>query len=124
MPGRDLPPHLLTGRRAEDFAIDYLRACGLALTERNYRCRWGEIDLVMTEGERTVFVEVRYRRSDHYGGALASIDRRKQRRLLAAARHYMVERRIRGSVRLDVVAVSPNHDGFSIQWVKNAIEAQ
>jgi putative endonuclease len=124
MSGHDLPPHLLTGRRAEDLAADYLLTRGLALAERNYRCRWGEIDLVMTEGERTIFVEVRYRRSDHYGGALASIDRRKQRRLLAAARHYMVERRIRGSVRLDVVAVSPYDDGFSIQWVKNAIEAQ
>jgi putative endonuclease len=114
----------LTGPQAESWAAEYLTARGLRLIERNYRCRSGEIDLVMAESGTVVFVEVRYRSSSRYGGALESVDRHKCRRLLAAAQHYMVERRVKGAVRLDVVAVSPGTAGPEAEWIRNAIEAQ
>lgn len=115
---------LLTGPQAENWAAEYLTARGLRLIERNYRCRSGEIDLIMAEGTAVVFVEVRYRSSHRYGGALESVDRHKCRRLLAAAQHYMVERSVKGAVRLDVVAVSPGTAGPEAEWIRNAIEAQ
>ncbi|MEW6038467.1 MAG: YraN family protein [Pseudomonadota bacterium] len=114
----------LTGPQAESWAAEYLTARGLRLIERNYRCRLGEIDLVMAEGAAVVFVEVRYRSGNRYGGALESVDRHKCRRLLAAAQHYMIERRVKGAVRLDVVAVSPGTAGPEAEWIRNAIEAQ
>ncbi|MDF9392726.1 MULTISPECIES: YraN family protein [Methylococcus] len=114
----------LTGSQAESWTAEYLMARGLRLIERNYRCRLGEIDLVMAEGSTLVFVEVRYRSSKRYGGALESVDRHKCRRLLAAVQHYMIERRVTGAVRLDVVAVSPGAAGPEAEWIRNAIEAQ
>lgn len=114
----------LTGSQAESWTAEYLTARGLRLIERNYRCRLGEIDLVMAEGSTLVFVEVRYRSSKRYGGALESVDRHKCRRLLAAVQHYMIERRVTGAVRLDVVAVSPGTAGPEAEWIRNAIEAQ
>ncbi|CAI8780522.1 YraN family protein [Methylococcus capsulatus] len=119
--GRHRP---LTGPQAESWTAEYLTARGLRLIERNYRCRLGEIDLVMAEGATLVFVEVRYRSGKRYGGALASVDRHKCRRLLATAQHYMVEHRVTGAVRLDVVAVSPGAAGPQAEWIRNAIEAQ
>lgn len=115
---------LLSGQQAESWAAEYLVARGLRLIERNYRCKLGEIDLVMAEAGTVVFVEVRYRSSRRYGGALESVDRHKCRRLLAAAQHYMVERCVRGSVRLDVVAIAPGAAGPEAEWIRNAIEAQ
>ncbi len=109
------------GQQAEDFALDYLRNQGLALLERNYRSRYGEIDLIMREHDITVFAEVRYRSSDRYGGAVTSVDRRKQERLLATAQCYYKEKRPGGSLRFDVLALSRNQGGgFQIQWIKDA----
>jgi putative endonuclease len=108
------------GAQAEQQALDYLLAQGLRLVERNFRCRGGEIDLIMREGEQLVFVEVRYRRSARYGGALASVDRRKQGRLITAALHYLQRHRTAGATRFDVVALEGE---TPVQWVRNAFEA-
>jgi len=116
------------GQYAEQLAAEYLNRQGLQLLERNYRCRGGEIDLVMRDsgnrGKMLVFVEVRYRTSDLYGGAVASVDRRKQQRLLHAAQHYLQQRRIVDQAcRFDVVAISPSSNGMNeFQWITNAIE--
>ena len=77
------------GLDGEQQAERFLLAEGLELVTRNYRCRHGEIDLVMRHGPALVFVEVRRRSRADYGGAAASVDLRKQRRLIAAARHYL-----------------------------------
>lgn len=113
-----------TGKLAEDFAERYLERHGLRLIERNYRCRGGEIDLVMRDGKSVVFVEVRYRKHHSFGGAAASVDWRKQQRLVIAAQHYL-QRQAPGDppCRFDVIAVSPGNDSeLSVQWIKNAIE--
>jgi len=108
------------GRAAEARARAYLERRGLAWVEGNYHCRGGEIDLIMRDGDTLVFVEVRYRRNGRFGGALASIDRRKQGRLLHAAAHYLQRRAVRAPARIDVVAL--DGDGH-IEWIRNAIQS-
>jgi len=106
------------GKLAETLAADYLRSRGLRLLERNYRCRLGEIDLIMADGPALVFVEVRLRRSAEFGGAAASITRAKRQRILLAARHYL-SGRTEGPCRFDAIlldAPDPNR----IEWIKDA----
>lgn len=121
-----LPSHLLKGRNAESRARRFLEARGLKFIEANYRCRPGEIDLVMRDRATLVFVEVRYRKNDDFGGALESIDARKQSKLRAAAEHYLQRRRIGSPCRFDVVLItgSPggSKDGPRVDWIPNALQ--
>jgi putative endonuclease len=108
------------GRAAEDRACDYLAERGLVLLERNYRCRRGEIDLILRDTDTLVFVEVRYRRQGRFGSAAESVDRYKQVRLAACARQYLQARSNTAWTvcRFDVVAI----DGpdYTIDWIRNA----
>ena len=100
------PPHLARGRRAEQIADGFLRAQGFKILERNVRFPVGEIDLVAREREALCFVEVRSRASQAWGGAAASVTRRKQRRLIRAAQWYLQSRRPSFlDARFDVVAI-------------------
>jgi len=114
--------HLAAGAQAETAALEYLKAQGLSLVVRNYRCRRGEIDLVMREGGGLVFVEVRYRASSRYGSPLESIDARKRGRLVAAASHYLAVNRVDCPARFDVVALAPGPAQLELQWIKNAFQ--
>ena len=93
------------GEPAEDLAAAFLQREGLKILERNYRCRFGEIDLVAAAGPTLVFVEVRARASESFGGAAGSITAAKRRRLVAAARHYLARHRADAACRFDVVLV-------------------
>lgn len=108
------------GAQAEHEAECFLLARGLELIGRNYNCRFGEIDLIMRDRAYLVFVEVRYRSSSAFGGALGSVEQRKQVRLARTANHYLAfeARDVNAPCRFDVVAVSAAH--FGIKWVKNA----
>ncbi|MBV8031460.1 MAG: YraN family protein [Betaproteobacteria bacterium] len=103
------------GARAEALCADLLRAAGLRLVERNWRCRHGEIDLIAEEGDTLVFAEVRMRSARSFGGAAESVTLAKQARLLAAARLYLT-RRPEAACRFDVFLVDP----VRIEWVRNA----
>jgi putative endonuclease len=94
-----------TGRRAEDLAAAFLRAKGLEILERNFRAKVGEIDLVARDGEEVVFVEVRARAARGYGGAAASVDAAKRRKLVRAARLWLSARGWDGACRFDVVTL-------------------
>jgi putative endonuclease len=109
-----------SGHDAEERACDYLQTRGLRLLERNYRCRQGEIDLVMEDGESLVFVEVRLRRNPNFGGALMSVDFAKRRRLTACAQQYLQHLPRPRAARFDVIAIDAGED---IQWIRNAFEA-
>jgi putative endonuclease len=109
--------HLLRGKTAEDQAHDFLINKGLKPICRNYRCKQGELDLVMTDQQSLVIVEVRYRKSDAYGSALESVTLSKQARIIAATYHYLSTLRTDCPLRFDVVAISGNGD---INWIKNA----
>lgn len=117
---RDKPSHLQKGESAERMAADYLHAQGLQWVASNFRCKVGELDLVMREGTTLVIVEVRYRQSERFGGALASITRQKQARLIAATQHYVIIHQLsQCAIRFDVVAIAGDN---SIQWIKNAFQ--
>lgn len=109
----------VSGQRGEDAALAYLLRQGLALVARNFRCRRGEIDLIMQDGDTLVFVEVRSRAPGRHGGAAASVTPRKQARLLAAAESYLQGLRQPPACRFDVIAI----DGAALDWITNAIEA-
>lgn len=108
----------VSGTAAEDAAAAYLAAQGLQLVERNYRCRFGEIDLILRDGRTLVFVEVRYRRNRDFGGAAESITAAKRERLLRAARHYMASQSRFPECRFDAVLM---HGAMGeIEWMVNA----
>lgn len=105
------------GREAEDRAESMLSSAGLRTVARNYRCRGGEIDLVMRDGRHLIFVEVRYRSSRAFGSAAASVDADKQRKLILAAQHYLLENRWQGPCRFDVVTFDR---GLGGRWIRDA----
>lgn len=107
------------GDAAEDRALHYLQQHGLTLMQRNFRCKGGEIDLIMQESAALVFVEVRKRADTRHGGAAASVTARKQARLIIAAQIFLQRYRMPPACRFDVIAI----DGSAIEWLKNAIEA-
>ncbi len=108
------------GQRAEALAARFLERHGLAVLERNVRCRGGELDLVCRDGATLVFVEVRLRRNAAYGGAGASITARKQQRVVLAARHYLAAHRDdERACRFDCVLL----DGATISWLRDAFAA-
>lgn len=109
------------GKSAEDAAAEYLQARGLKLAARNYHCRFGEIDLVMRDGDTLVFVEVRSRRSSAFGGAAASITSAKREKLAAAARHYLSGRSPVPPCRFDAVLIEGEPP--RIEWLRSAFEA-
>ena len=116
---------MLKGQKSERRAEQFLKSRGLTLVERNYRCKLGEIDLIMIDGRTLVFVEVRYRRQQGYGSASESVDTRKQQKLIRAAQYYL--QRLAGSepaCRFDVVGIggnqTPQSEQNPIEWLPNA----
>jgi putative endonuclease len=111
------------GDAAEDRALAHLASHGMKLLARNYRTPGrggGEIDLVMREaGGTLVFVEVRQRSSRSFGGAAASVSHFKQRRIIFAARHYLMRLPQQPPCRFDVVSV----EAGGIEWLKAAFDA-
>lgn len=116
-------PTRARGQVAEDRALAHLLRAGLTLLERNYRTPGrggGEIDLILREpGGTLVFVEVRARAGLSHGGAAASVGATKQRRIVLAARHYLLRHRSPPPCRFDVVAI----DGERIEWLQAAFDA-
>lgn len=113
------PFHLVRGEHSEQLACDYLLQQGLQIKDRNFRCKYGELDLVMEESSTLVIVEVRFRKSDKYGGALESITRKKQSRIIAATQYYLMKNKLSNAIRFDVIALSNNTE---INWIQNAFQ--
>ena len=121
------------GELAETVAVGYLREQGLSVITTNYRCRVGEIDIIANEQQRLVFVEVRYRKSAHYGGGAATVTPKKQRKLMKTANLYLQQHRANVECWFDVIEMSaakassktstaskPPAPSFHIHWIKNA----
>lgn len=108
-----------TGADAEARAAEYLQQQGLRLLRRNFRCRLGEIDLILQDGETRVFVEVRARSRQDFGGAAASITPAKQRRLIAAAQIYLMGLAQMPVCRFDAVLIGPE----GLEWIRSAFDA-
>lgn len=126
MPHQDttLTPKQVAGNAAEDLACTYLERAGLRILVRNYRVRGGEIDCIALDGNTLVFVEVRLRRNTRFGGAAASIDTRKQQRIIHAARCYLMRypKQAERPCRFDCVLLD-NLDTNQPEWIKDAFQA-
>ncbi len=115
--------HTVTGYLAETYACFYLRKRGLRLIQRNYHCRGGEIDLIMRQQQCLVFVEVRYRRSTHFGNAAETVSRRKQQRLIKTAYLYLQKHSLtQQACRFDVITLHGLHP-IVIEWLPDAFQA-
>ena len=107
------------GAQAEQVAAQFLQKNGLRLLQRNFRCRFGEIDLILRDGETLIFAEVRQRSRGDFGGAAASIDAHKQRRLILTAQHYLASLPRIPPCRFDAVLLDAANN---VEWIKNAFE--
>ena len=113
--------HLKQGLAAEHRACHYLQQQGLTLLQRNYRWRHGEIDLIMRDADTLVFIEVRYRRHQYFGGAIGSITPSKQQRLRATANRYLQQQMqtLDCPARFDVVVLQNDHGSTEIDWLQD-----
>lgn len=108
------------GREAEALAEAYLQRRGLRILARNWRCRFGEIDLIAKDGAVLVFAEVRARSSRAYGGAAESIDAAKRSKLIAAANQYLSRAGLDTACRFDALLIE---EAGRIDWIRNAFSA-
>ncbi len=121
------PTTVAVGAHWEHQALEHLSSSGLKLLTENFRCRMGEIDLVMLDQDCLVFVEVRYRKSNRFASAACSVDRHKQRKLARAAamflgRHPQYRDHV---VRFDVVAFDATPDNqCTLQWLQDAFRPE
>jgi putative endonuclease len=119
--------HLLTGEKAEQNACQYLLKQNLKLISKNYRSKFGEIDIIMQDGQTLVFVEVRYRKQDKFGSGAESITLTKQKKLIKTASFYLQQHSYTNalSARFDVVSMSaqPASTNMKIDWIKDAFQA-
>lgn len=109
----------------EEVAESFLRQRGLKLLERNYRCRLGELDLVMQHEDQLVFIEVRYRNNASCGDGAESVGHYKQLRVAKAAAHYLARnpRRAAMACRFDVVSIGGQGQATRVNWIRNAFES-
>ncbi len=121
--GKRRPAAPKSGAGAEAAAANYLEARGLRVLARNWRCRFGELDLVCDDGGTRVFVEVRARMRAEFGGAAGSITAAKRARLTAAARQYLATLPRMPPCRFDCVLVSGADGNEHIEWLPNAFDA-
>lgn len=117
--------HLKQGEDAENACCKHLKKQGLKLLDKNFRCRFGEIDLIMLHKTTLVFVEVRFRQSSLYGGGLESITPAKQRKLRRSAEYYLQQNPQYENARFDVVSMSKNNQTshnkpYTYDWIQNA----
>jgi putative endonuclease len=113
------------GIRGEDLAVTYLKKKGYKVIERNYRCQWGEIDLIARDKGTLIFVEIKSRSSSGFGLPQDAVDRFKQEKLIQAAKAYMAEHHLQETIpaRFDVVAVHLTPSGPEMELIKDAFQA-
>lgn len=115
-----------TGQFWEQFALDYLHQQGLNLISQNYHCRFGEIDLIMQDKDTLVFVEVKYRKDQQFGGALAAVSKAKQQKIKKTASIYLQQHQLNEyntAYRFDIVAIerlANESEQPQVHWLTNA----
>lgn len=107
------------GKRAEVLAWQYLRRQGCVLQTKNWFCRYGEIDLIVLHGPVLIFVEVRYRQKNDFGGALASLNAAKMGKLKRSAELYLQQTGWQGACRFDAILMDGDD---ALSWLQNILE--
>lgn len=112
------------GEKYETLAAHWLIDQGLRIEQRNFSCKAGEIDLIARHDQFLVFIEVRWRRNPRFASAAASVDRRKQQRLLRTAQYFLQRhpKLAKMPCRFDVIAIEPRQSGddIAVQWIRAA----
>ena len=111
----------------ETQARDYLLQHGLTLVAENYHCRFGEIDLIMLHQEALCFIEVKFRKSLGYGGAISAIPPQKQRKIVKTALFFMAENKkmAQRAMRFDALIIQQDSiDKGTVDWIQNAFYAE
>ena len=108
------------GKAAESLACHHLTENGLSLIEKNFHSRYGEIDLIMQHENALVFIEVRYRKNNDFGGAKASVTPAKQQKIKKTALFYMQKKGHEFYARFDVLAISGEDKALTYEWIQNA----
>ncbi len=111
--------HLVKGKTAEHLAESYLRQLKIQIIDRNFRSKFGEIDLIGLDKKTLVFFEVRYRSSSRYGSAIESVNTSKQKKIIRTAEFYLSRQtEYRNfTMRFDVIGIDSSHN---IDWIKGA----
>jgi putative endonuclease len=117
-----MPVKRSIGDAAEKLAEKFLKQRGYKLLQQNFSCRYGEIDLIMlSPDEEIVFIEVRYRKSEDFGGAKASITESKQRKIQKTAEYYLQQHEQDNAIcRCDTITITSRGDAPHIEWLENA----
>jgi putative endonuclease len=111
------------GKAGEEVAVQYLLQRGYHILQRNYRCRFGEIDLIAREGRTLAFIEVKTRRSQRFGPAASAVTFEKQRHLIKASQMYMTQmKKTHEPCRFDVVAIDMDAHGLHIELIRDAFQ--
>jgi len=114
---------LTLGRWGEQQAADYLRRRLYRIVTCNYRCHYGEIDLIVRRGKTLAFVEVKTRKSRCYGTPQEAVTPRKQQQIIATAQHYLTTQQpSTQTVRFDVIAINVDGDKTQINHIVDAFE--
>jgi putative endonuclease len=121
----------LIGDCLEEKAVSYLCSLGLKIIAQNYLCKMGEVDIIAREESTLVFIEVRYRKDNHFGGSAFSVNLRKQKRIAKAAAHYLQSHRLTNKIacRFDVMAIEgkiafeQTLTSSQLNWIKGAFDA-
>lgn len=111
------------GKAGEEVAVQFLRQQGYQILDRNYRCRFGEIDLIARDGSTLAFIEVKARRSQRFGPAAAAVTLEKQRHLVKASQVYLIQKRKADELcRFDVVTIELDTQKPRIELIKDAFQ--
>lgn len=113
------------GNKFESFAQHELIKHGYKIISLNYQCKLGEIDIIAKDKGVIVFVEVRYRNSSRFGGAIASVNHKKQLKLIRTASLYLQKHQLTNKIqaRFDVFAITGDSNNLTYHWIKNAFDA-
>ncbi|HBG47827.1 MAG TPA: YraN family protein [Deltaproteobacteria bacterium] len=115
---------IAVGKAGEDEAAGFLERHGYRILERNFRCRYGEIDIIARDGKTIVFVEVKTRGSDRFGPPGASVDGRKQRKMTITSSFYLEGLgHTDPDIRFDVVCIEMKDGRAQIEHIQDAFEA-
>jgi len=114
-----------TGKTAENIAANYLANQNVKIITRNFHSRFGEIDLIAMNQEILLFIEVRYRKNEHFLTAIETIDQRKCNKIIITSEYYLNKHKKYQShlCRYDVITLTGDLNGPVIEWIKNAFQA-
>jgi len=111
------------GKASEGFAQQYLTQQGLLFIDKNFHCRKGEIDLIMKDGDTLVFIEVKYRKNNNFGGAISAVSQSKQQKIKHCVAFFLHKANLNEyntPCRFDVIALEGDINQPQVTWLKNA----